>query len=144
MTPEPTSSGTGPAALRSRSRRARGCVAHVPAVAGDQAVPHLVGLVRANDRWSRQSPSMCSRRLRSPSSRKPSFSTTRSDAAFSGPDVDLDAVQPDRAEAVVDRPSRRRSGVTPRPAIRLVDPVADVRRAERPAGDPADGDLPDE
>ena len=34
--------------------------------------------------WSRQLPLMCSCLTRTPSSRNPSFSTTRRDAAFSG------------------------------------------------------------
>ncbi len=68
---------------------------------------------------------MCRNAARVPSSRKSSFSTTRSDAAFSGRMFDLEAMQPHSAEAVVrgqgDRGRHDASAGDP-----LVDPVADV------------------
>ncbi len=73
---------------------------------------------------------------RSRSPRSPSFSTTRSDAVFSGPDRDLDPVQPQPEEAVVDG-QRHRDRHVPAAGVPLVDPVADAGEPRRPADDVA-------
>ena len=78
-----------------------------------------------------------------PSSRKPSFSTTRSDAVFSGRMLTSSRCRPTAPEAVVGG-QRHRGRHHAAAGDPLVDPVADVRRAQRAPGDAADGELPDQ
>ena len=75
--------------------------------------------VRANVRWSRQAPSMCRYRSRTPSSRNCRCSHDRKRAGVLGPDVDLDPVQAGRYRArsrravpatSLPRPRRPRAG----------------------------------
>ena len=59
------------------------------------------------------------------------------------PDVDLDPVQPEADPAVVGRQGDRGRD-DPAPGRPAVDPVADVRRPQRPPGDATDRQLADE
>ena len=111
--------------------------------AGEQPVGHLVGGERERPVVAPGAGDVQERARAVPSSRKPSFSTTRSDAAFSGRMLTSTRCRPTAPKqwSVDQRHRGRHDAAAGDP---LVDPVADVRRAQRAPGDAADGQLADE